>query len=58
MTAKTAEARAAEVAKYCSDQAAAMNNYIRLSKEFNDAVIAALADFSATNAEFWNKAGI
>ena len=58
MAAKAAEAQAAEVAKYCSDQTAAMNNYLRLSKEFNDAVTAALADFTTTNADFWSKAGI
>jgi hypothetical protein len=52
------ESSAAANAKYCSDQLAAMNNYIRLSKEFNDAVDAAVADFKATNSDFWSKVGI
>jgi len=48
---------AAATAKYCAAQTEAMNNYIRLSKEFNDAVKAALVDFTATSATFLNKVG-
>jgi len=44
--------------KYCKEQTEAMNNYSRLSKEFNDALAAAMLDFNTTNAEFWVKVGI
>lgn len=53
-----AAARAAEIAKYCSEQTAAMNNYIRLTNEFNAAVKSNLDEFKATSAAFWNKLGV
>jgi hypothetical protein len=56
---KIAEERSAAAnAKYCSEQLAAFNDYNRLSKEFNDAVDAAISDFKLTNADFWSKVGI
>jgi len=53
-----AAAQSAANSNYCKEQNAAMNNYIRMSKEFNDAVKAALADFTATSAAFLNKVGV
>ena len=45
-------------AKYCKEQSEAMNNYIRMSKEFNNAVKSALEDFTATSSSFMNRVGV
>lgn len=62
IAAEAAKANEAEQAaareKYCAEQTAAMNNYIRLTKEFNDVIEAALMDFTAANSEYWVKVGI
>jgi hypothetical protein len=50
--------QAAAREKYCSEQTAAMNNYIRLTKEFNDVIEAALTEFAAANSEYWVKVGV
>lgn len=62
LSAESAKRLAAEQAeairKYCSEQQAALDNYLRLTKEFNAVIEEAVTNFTVTNTEFWSKVGV